>query len=138
GQSQEDLDDFLLAAIGDLAEEVEIEHLITEPATPSPADGPLWDAIVETTQEFFPDAAVAPVHATGGAALRFARRLEGASGGGGYGFAMHARERDMASANSQLHSHDEHLYLEDLELTVRAYDLLVHKFLGLPHANYSS
>ena len=44
---------------------------------------------------------------------------------------MHARDRDMASANSQLHSHDEHLYLEDLELTVRAYDSLVHKFLGL-------
>ncbi len=39
-------------------------------------------------------------------------------GGNAYGFAMHAEARDMASANSQLHSHDEHLYLEDLELTV--------------------
>ena len=131
GQTQEDLDDFLRTALGDLADEVEIEHLITEPATHSPADGPLWDAIVSTTQEFFPDAAIVPVHATGGSDLRFARRLEGDNGGRAYGFAMHARNRDMASANSQLHSHDEHLYLEDLELTVRAYDSLVHKFLGL-------
>lgn len=133
GQTQEDLDVFLREALGDLADEVEIEHLITEPATHSPADGPLWDAIVSTTMEFFPDAAVVPVHATGGSDLRFARRLEGDNGGRAYGFAMHARERDMASANSQLHSHDEHLYLEDLELTVRAYDSLVHKFIGLNH-----
>jgi len=44
---------------------------------------------------------------------------------------MHAEGRDMASANSQLHSHDEHLYLEDLDLTVRAYHSLVNRFLGL-------
>src|SRR5699024_11532019 len=60
GQTQEDLDHFLRTALGDLAYEVEIEHLITEPATHSPADGPLWDAIVATTKEFFPEAAVVP------------------------------------------------------------------------------
>lgn len=127
GQTQQDLDDFLRAALGDLADRVDIEHLITEPATHSPAAGPLWEAIVATAHEFFPDAAVIPVHATGGSDLRFARRL----GGKGYGFAMHARNRDMAAANSQLHSHDEHLYLEDLNLTVSAYAALVTRFLGL-------
>ncbi|MDN6198397.1 M20/M25/M40 family metallo-hydrolase [Corynebacterium flavescens] len=126
GQTQDDLDDFLRTALGDLADEVEIEHLITEDATQSSTDIALWHAIEATAKEFFPDKDVLPVLATGGSDLRFARRL----GGNAYGFALHAANRDMASANSQLHSHDEHLYLEDLELTVRGYDSLVHRFLS--------
>ncbi|MGP5497399.1 M20/M25/M40 family metallo-hydrolase [Corynebacterium flavescens] len=126
GQTQDDLDDFLRTALGDLADEVEIEHLITEDATQSSTDTALWHAIEATAKEFFPDKDVLPVLATGGSDLRFARRL----GGNAYGFALHAANRDMASANSQLHSHDEHLYLEDLELTVRGYDSLVHRFLS--------
>ncbi|MDN6553193.1 MAG: M20/M25/M40 family metallo-hydrolase [Corynebacterium flavescens] len=126
GQTQDDLDDFLRTALGDLADGVEIEHLITEDATQSSTDTALWHAIEATAKEFFPDKDVLPVLATGGSDLRFARRL----GGNAYGFALHAANRDMASANSQLHSHDEHLYLEDLELTVRGYDSLVHRFLS--------
>ncbi|SQG63713.1 peptidase [Corynebacterium renale] len=127
GQTQEEIDDLLRAGLGDLADEVEIEHLLTEPATESPTEGPLWDAIVTTTREIFPDANVVPVHATGGSDLRFARRL----GGVGYGFAMHAASRNLADVNRQLHSHDEHLYLEDLELTVRAYRRVAELMLGV-------
>ncbi|MDO5032607.1 M20/M25/M40 family metallo-hydrolase [Corynebacterium sp.] len=125
GQSQEELDEFLREALGDLAEEVEIEHLITEDATQSSTDTALWHCIEDTAHEFSPEKKVLPVLATGGSDLRVARRR----GGNAYGFALHAEGRDMASANSQLHSHDEHLYLEDLELTVAAYDSLVHRFL---------
>lgn len=126
GTSQEDVDALLRDALGDLAEEVDIQYLISEPPAVSPASGPLWDAIVETTGEFFPAAAIVPVYATGGSDLRFGRRL----GGVGYGFALHAKERTMAEANGQLHSHDEHLHLEDLALTVAAYESLVTKFVG--------
>lgn len=80
-----------------------------------------------TTREIFPNANVVPVHATGGSDLRFARRL----GGVGYGFAMHAASRNLADVNRQLHSHDEHLYLEDLELTVRAYRRVAELMLGV-------
>src|SRR5699024_11511860 len=51
GQTQADLDDFLRTALGDLGDEVEIEHLITEPATHSPADGPPRDATVATSKQ---------------------------------------------------------------------------------------
>ena len=126
GQTQEDIDELLREGLGDLADDVTIEHLIVEPASESPAEGPLWEAIVQTIGEFFPDVPVIPVLATGGSDLRFARRL----GGVGYGFALHARERTMFEANRQLHSHDECLAVEDLELTVRAYSSLVTKFVG--------
>lgn len=64
--------------------------------------------------------------ATGGAVLRFACR----HGGVGYGFALSHRDRTLSETNAQLHGHDEHLYLEDLRLTVEAYRSLVARFVG--------
>ncbi|WP_420097996.1 M20/M25/M40 family metallo-hydrolase [Corynebacterium sp.] len=125
GQSDDDVDTELCDALGDLADEVTIERLISEPAEVSTTDSPLYRALEATVGEFFPDAAVVPVLAAGGSDLRFGRRL----GGVGYGFALNARDRTLAEVNAQLHTHDEHLYLEDLDLTVRAYARLVDTFL---------
>lgn len=126
GQTDDDVDAELRRALGDLADEVGFERLICEPAEVSAVDTPLYSAITETIGEFFPDAAVVPVLSAGGTDLRFARRL----GGVGYGFALNARERSLADINAELHSHDEHLYLEDLRLTVEAYRSLVARFVG--------
>jgi len=127
GQGQEDVDKLLLEALGDLAERVHVEHLITEEATVSPASGPLYDAIVDTYREFFPDADIVPTIAAGGSDLRFGRRL----GGVGYGFALHAAGRGFGEVLDQLHSHDEFVHVEDVELTARAYRSLVRRFLGV-------
>ncbi|MHA2787735.1 M20/M25/M40 family metallo-hydrolase [Corynebacterium sp. S7] len=126
GQTQEEIDDLLRDALGELADEVEIEHLITEDATLSPTEGPLFEAITETFHEFFPEAAVVPTISAGGSDLRFARRL----GGVGYGFAMHAKERQFDEVLEQLHSHDEYVEVEDVELTAKAYYSLVTRFVG--------
>ena len=126
-QGQEDVDKLLLEALGDLAERVHIEHLITEEATVSPASGPLYDAIVDTYREFFPTADIVPTIAAGGSDLRFGRRL----GGVGYGFALHAAGRGFGEVLDQLHSHDEFVHVEDVELTARAYRSLVRRFLGV-------
>ena len=127
GQGQEDVDKLLREALGDLAERVHIEHLITEEATVSPASGPLYDAIVDTYREFFPTADIVPTIAAGGSDLRFGRRL----GGVGYGFALHAAGRGFGEVLDQLHSHDEFVHVEDVELTARAYRSLVRRFLGV-------
>ncbi|GAB3594687.1 Succinyl-diaminopimelate desuccinylase [Corynebacterium faecale] len=126
GQTNDYVDEVLRTALGDLADEVEIEHLISEEATVSPTDSGLYRAIEKVLGEFFPEAPVVPIISSGGSDLRFGRRL----GGVGYGFAVHARGRTLAEAMGQLHSHDEALHLEDLELTVRGYDALVREFLG--------
>ena len=125
GQSQEWIDEQLRTALGDLASEVEIQHLITEDATISPTDSPLYQAICETYAEFFPDAVVVPTIAAGGSDLRFARR----KGGVGYGFAMHARERHLGQVLDLLHGHDEYVDIEDVHLTVDAYRSLIRRFL---------
>lgn len=125
GQTQEEVDEVLREALGDLAERVEIEHLITEDATVSPASGPLYEAIVETYGEFFPGVPVVPTIAAGGSDLRFGRR----KGGVGYGFALHAAGRGFGEVLDQLHSHDEYVEVEDVELTTKAYRSLVQKFV---------
>lgn len=126
GTTDDDVDDILKEGLGDLAEEVRIERLISEPATVSTTDGPLYNAIVDTFGEFFPGVPVVPTISAGGSDLRFGRRL----GGVGYGFALHARDRSLADVFAQLHSHDEYLHLEDLDLTIQAYQSLVTKFVG--------
>lgn len=127
GQTQEDIDALLREGLGDLADQVEIEHLITEDATLSPTEGPLYEAIEETYREFFPEATVVPTIAAGGSDLRFARRL----GGVGYGFALHAASRSFNEVLDQLHSHDEYVHVEDVELTAKAYMSLARRFLGV-------
>ena len=126
GQTQEDIDQVLRDALGDLAGEVEITPLITEDGTVSPTSGPLYDAIVSTFDEFFPGAPVIPTIAAGGSDLRFARR----KGGVGYGFALHGREETLGSVLGELHSHDESVAVEDVDLTVRAYRSLLRRFVG--------
>lgn len=126
GQTQEEIDSLLRDALGDLADEVEITHLITENGTVSPTSGPLYDAICQTFDEFFPGVPVVPTIAAGGSDLRFARR----KGGVGYGFALHAREETLGSVLGQLHSHDESVAVEDVDLTVRAYRSLIRRFVG--------
>ncbi|MCQ4626963.1 M20/M25/M40 family metallo-hydrolase [Corynebacterium sp. CCUG 65737] len=127
GQTQEEIDDLLRSALGDLADRVTVEHLITEDATVSPTEGPLYDAIVDTLDEFFPGVPVVPTIAAGGSDLRFGRRL----GGVGYGFALHARERSFGEVLDQLHSHDEYIDVEDVALTAAAYRSLVRRFVGV-------
>ncbi|WKD56634.1 putative succinyl-diaminopimelate desuccinylase [Corynebacterium capitovis DSM 44611] len=127
GQTQEEIDDMLREALGDLAPAVEIEHLITEDATVSTTDSSLYRAIVDTYAEFFPGAPVVPILSAGGSDLRFARRR----GGVGYGFALHDRERTLGDVLDQLHSHDEYVDVRDVELTAQAYRSLVGRFLGV-------
>lgn len=126
GQTQDEIDSLLRSALGELADEVEITHLITEDGTVSPTSGPLYDAICETFDEFFPGVPVVPTIAAGGSDLRFARRQEGV----GYGFALHAREETLGSVLGQLHSHDESVAVEDVDMTVRAYRSLIRRFVG--------
>lgn len=126
GQTQEEIDSLLRSALGELADEVEITHLITEDGTISPTSGPLFDAICQTFDEFFPGVPVVPTIAAGGSDLRFARRKEGV----GYGFALHAREETLGSVLGQLHSHDESVSVEDVDLTARAYRSLIRRFVG--------
>ena len=126
GQDNDYVDGFLRAALGDMADQVTIERLLCDGATLSPVEHPLFAALSETLREFFPQATIVPMLAAGGSDLRFARRR----GGAGYGFAVHQVGRTLGHAHGQLHSHDEYLYLEDLDMTIAGHLQVARKFLG--------
>lgn len=126
GQTQDKVDAYITAALGDLAEQVRIERLICEEATVSSTQTRLYEVLERAIRTQFPATTVVPVIAPGGSDLRFARR----NGGAGYGFAVHAPARTLGAIHAQLHSHDEYLDLEDLDLTVAGYRQVVQEFLG--------
>lgn len=126
GQSDDDVDRVLRTALGDMADEVEIEHLISEPATASPTDTELCRAIEATIDEFFPGVPVVPTIGSGGSDLRFARHM----GGVGYGFSLYRRERALGEVQGLWHGTDEHIGVDDVDLTARALHRLVGRFIG--------
>lgn len=125
GQTDSDVDAILRAGLGDLADDVEIVHLISEPASASPTETRLFSVLTRTVREFYPDSAIVPALVAGGTDLRFARGL----GGVGYGFGLYTPQRTLGDVLAQLHNHDEHMALADVELTVSALSRAVREFL---------
>ena len=114
GVDDDDVDAAIVAALGDLAEHVTIERLLSEAATASSIDTDLYRAIEAALTKRYPGASVVPVLFPGGSDLRVARRR----GGIGYGFGAVDSGASLGQVYSQLHAHDEHIALADVRATV--------------------
>ena len=113
GIDDDDVDAAIAAALGDLAEYVTIERLLSEPATASSIDTDLYRAIEAALKRRYPGARVVPVLMPGGTDLRVARRR----GGIGYGFGAYDSGASLGHVYSQLHAHDERIALQDVRAT---------------------
>lgn len=125
GQSNDDVDRAITEALGELAEHVTIERLLSEPATASSIDAKLYRAIEETLTQANPGAKVIPILFPGGSDLRVGRH----KGGVGYGFGSSSSGATLGQVYSQLHAHDEHIAVEDVVSTVCALDHLTRVFI---------
>ena len=125
GQSDDDVDRAITEALGELAEHVTVERLLSEPATASSIDTKLYRAIEETLTQANPGAKVVPILFPGGSDLRAGRR----KGGVGYGFGSCSSGATLGQVYSQLHAHDEHIAVEDVVSTVCALDHLTRVFI---------
>ena len=125
GQSNDDVDRAITEALGELAEHVTIERLLSERATASSIDTKLYRAIEETLTQANPGAKVVPILFPGGSDLRVGRH----KGGVGYGFGSCSSGATLGQVYSQLHSHDEHIAVEDVVSTVCALDHLTRVFI---------
>ena len=114
GVDDDDVDAAITAALGDLADHVHIERLLSEPATASSTDTDLYRAIKAALRHRYPGARVVPVLMPGGTDLRVARR----HGGIGYGFGAYDSGASLGHRlTPQLHAHDEHIALADVRAT---------------------
>ena len=126
GVDDDDVDAAIVAALGDLAEHVTIERLLSEVATASSIDTDLYRTIEAALVKRYPGASVIPVLMPGGTDLRVARRR----GGVGYGFGAYDSGASLGQVYSQLHAHDEHIALADVRATAEVLHEVTTTYLG--------
>lgn len=125
GTTGEEIDELLTAMLGPLADEVEIRHLHGWPATSSSAEAPLFAAIERAIAEVA-DAPTVPVMAAGGSDARVLRDL----GIPSYGFGLLGPEWSYERYREGVHSHNERIDLESIELTLAALRSIVRQRIG--------
>ena len=115
GTSDDDVDALLRETLAPVAEWVEIERLLGNEATMSPADTELFTAVCDAIREIA-DAPVMPMLAAGGSDCRYYRDL----GVPAYGFGLLAPGWTYEKYRERIHGHNERIDLESIELTLAA------------------
>jgi acetylornithine deacetylase/succinyl-diaminopimelate desuccinylase-like protein len=106
----------LREAIGaELADEVEIETIIDDPASISPTSTPLWDSLQRAVERPFPKAALLPSLTVGFTDARIYREL----GAVAYGAGLLSPELDSGAFSQRFHGNDERIDVESLRLTTQ-------------------
>ena len=115
GQTQDEVEPLLRAVLGD--GDYELEWIEARGGTRSPLDTPLWDAVESFVTEIEPEAAVLPVSVAG---FTDSHWLREAFGTVAYGFCP-MRAMDPQLAARLIHSADERIAVDDLELAVQCF-----------------
>jgi acetylornithine deacetylase/succinyl-diaminopimelate desuccinylase-like protein len=113
GQTQAEAEELLRAALG--GGDYDFEWVEGQGGTRSPLESPLWDAIAEFVADEDPEAQVAPVCLAGFTDSHWVREAFGTVA---YGF-FPMRTMDPELAARLVHSADERIAVDDLELGVR-------------------
>ncbi len=114
GESSEEVGAHLRTALGDLADDVEVEILLDDPASISRIDTPLWDTLQRAVSVPFPGARLTPQFTVGFTDARVFRDL----GAVAYGAGLFSPSIDAAEFGRRFHGHDERVDVESLGLTV--------------------
>jgi acetylornithine deacetylase/succinyl-diaminopimelate desuccinylase-like protein len=115
GETVDDVNAHLAAALGELAGQVEVEIIQEDESTASPTGNPLWTALASSISAAYPEAKVVPSIVTGGTDARFFRQR----GIPAYGAGLLSPEVDTSEFFSRFHGHNERIDIESLRLTVQ-------------------
>jgi len=118
GDGPAEVDAHLRAALGDLADHVEVEIIMNDPASISPTDTILWDALARAVNQPFPTARLTPQLVVGFTDARIYREM----GAVAYGAGLFSPELDAGEFGSRFHGHNERIDVESLALTTRLWD----------------
>jgi acetylornithine deacetylase/succinyl-diaminopimelate desuccinylase-like protein len=117
GQAQAEVEPMLREVLGDRDGDYDFEWIEGRGGTRSTIESPLWDAVASFVAEIEPDAALLPVSVAG---FTDSHWLREAFGTVAYGvFPM--RTMDPQLAARLIHSADERIAVDDLELAVRCF-----------------
>jgi acetylornithine deacetylase/succinyl-diaminopimelate desuccinylase-like protein len=121
GEGTAEVDAHLRAALGDLADDVEVEIILNDPASISRTDTPLWDALQRAVAVPFPGATLSPQFTVGFTDARVFRELGAVS----YGAGLFSPSVDAAEFGRRFHGHDERVDVESLGLTVQLWQRIL-------------
>ena len=121
GEGTAEVEAHLRAALGDLADHVEVEILLDDPASISRIDTPLWDALQRAVAVPFPGATLSPSFSVGFTDARVFRELGAVS----YGAGLFSPHVDATEFGRRFHGHDERVDVESLGLTVELWQRVV-------------
>ncbi|MCP3936301.1 MAG: M20/M25/M40 family metallo-hydrolase [Actinomycetia bacterium] len=117
GESTEEVQAHLDAALGDLAGDVEVVALMNDVSTISPTDTRLWDSIQRAVAKPFERARLSPQFSVGFTDARVYRQM----GAVAYGTGLFSPEVKGSDFASRFHGHNERIDVESLRLTTQMY-----------------
>ncbi len=112
GQTEQDVQDELRAALGDLYDRVEQEPIANRPGTASPTDTPMWDLLERRLLAHHPQAQVIPSMLVGGTDASFFRER----GVPAYGAGVFSERATYEDVRSRYHGIDERIDVESLAM----------------------
>jgi acetylornithine deacetylase/succinyl-diaminopimelate desuccinylase-like protein len=126
GETAEDVRAHLDAALGDLADDVEITTLLHDQASISPTTTPLWEALERAVERPFPTARLTPGLTVGFTDARIYREL----GAVAYGAGLFSPDLQAGDYARRFHGHDERVDVASLGLTTQLWLDVARTLLG--------
>ena len=126
GDNEDEVRRHLDKALGDLAEEVEVEKLFSKQASVSPIGTPLWEVLGRVVGAHYPGARLLPRLIVGFTDAPYFRER----GAVAYGFGLFSRALTAEMMAGRFHGNDERIDVESLALTTQAWLDVCEAFLG--------
>jgi acetylornithine deacetylase/succinyl-diaminopimelate desuccinylase-like protein len=117
GDNEDEVRRHLDKALGDLAEEVEVDKLFSKPASLSPTGTPLWDVLGRVVDGHYPGARLLPRLIVGFTDAPYFRER----GAVAYGFGLFSRALTAEAMSGRFHGNDERVDVGSLGLTTQAW-----------------
>jgi acetylornithine deacetylase/succinyl-diaminopimelate desuccinylase-like protein len=115
GESEPEVRRHLDEALGNLADDVEVEPLMNDKATMSPVNTRLWDALQRSINDSFPDARLSPQMVVGFTDARIYREM----GAVAYGAGLMSPSLDPVDFSLRFHGNNERIDVESLRLSTK-------------------
>ena len=126
GETEHDVHAHLQQALGELANDVDVEIVMNDPASISRTDNPMWDTLQRCITRQFPAARLKPELVVGFTDARIFREM----GSVAYGAGLFSPDVEAGEFGSRFHGNDERIDVESLRLTTQLWLDVVHDLLG--------
>ncbi len=113
GETPDEVQAHLDAALGELADKVEVEVIMNDMASMSRLDTPLWDSVQKAVNKPFPSARLSPSLSVGFTDARVFRDM----GAVAYGAGLMSPDLDSGEFSKRFHGNDERVDVESLRLS---------------------